>query len=84
MEWEPPGTRQKCTHYGVEGINGEGTSVTQDVVCDILELNKMVPLPWRASTGWVPYFGVVDVRIQSFLYPRYEHPVERYRSGCGW
>ena len=84
MEWEPPGTRQKCTHYGVEGINGEGASETQDVVSDPLELNKMVPHPWRALTGWVAYNAIVNVRIQSFSHPWYEHIDEGYRSGSGW
>ena len=81
MEWEPLSTRQNCTHYGVEGINGEGTSVAQAVVSDELELNKMVLHQWRALTA---YNAVVDVRIQSFSYPWYEHIEERYRSGSGW
>jgi hypothetical protein len=76
--------KTKITHYGVEGSNGEGTSVTQDVVSDILELNKMVLLPWRALTGWVAYNAIADVRIQSFSHPRYEHVGEWYHSGCGW
>ena len=81
MEWEPPGTRQNCTHYGVERINGEGTGITQDVVSDELDLNKMVPHQRRAFTA---YNAIIDARIQSFSYPRYEHIEERYRSGCGW
>ena len=77
----PPGARQNCTHYDVECINGESTGVSQDVALEELELNKMVLHQWSAL---IAYNTVVDVRIQSFSHPRYEHIDERYRSGCGW